>query len=79
MSQVTRLLTTAAIAVILAVFVTLFITRPAHAQVGRTAVCTGTAQLIGGADNWQSPAWMNAQLKAGKTQFIQVGAIFCAW
>ena len=78
MSQVTRLFATATVAVVLTVVAMLFITRPASAQVGRTVVCTGSAQVLGNT-GWESPAWMNAQLKAGKTQFIQIGAAFCAW
>jgi hypothetical protein len=78
MSQVTRLFTTAVVAVALTIVAMLFVARPASAQVGRTVVCTGTAQLAGSSD-WERPVWMNAQLKAGKTQFIQIGAMFCAW
>ena len=77
MSHVTRLFTTAVVAVLITVVAMLIVTRPASAQVGRTAVCTGTAQL--GSSNWESAEWMNAQLKAGKTQFIHIGAMFCAW
>ena len=45
MSQVTRLFTTAAVAVALTVAAMLFVISPASAQVGRTAVCTDSAQL----------------------------------
>jgi hypothetical protein len=79
MSQVTRLFTTAAVAVVLTVAAMLFVSRPASAQVGRTAVCTGSTQLASPPSNWESPAWMNAQLKAGRTQFTQIGAMICAW
>ena len=77
MSQITRLFTTATVAVAITVVVMLFVTRPASAQVGRTAVCTGTAQL--GTPTWEKAEWMNAQLKSGKTQFVQINAMFCAW
>jgi hypothetical protein len=78
MSQVTRLVTTAVVAVVITVVAMLFVTRPASAQVGRTAVCAGSAQVASPSD-WESAPWMNAQLKAGRTQFIQIGAMFCAW
>jgi hypothetical protein len=35
--------------------------------------------MLGGSPKWEDAEWMNAQLKAGKTQFIQIGAMFCAW
>ena len=80
MSQVSRLIATAVVTSVVTVAAMLFVTRPANAQVGRTVVCTGTAQLGGNTDKgWESPAWMNAQLKAGKTQFIHIGSSFCAW
>jgi hypothetical protein len=79
MSQVTRLVAAAALSAIVTVSAMLFLTRPASAQVGRTAVCTGTSTLTY-SPKWEDAEWMNAQLKAGKTQFIQVGsAVICAW
>jgi hypothetical protein len=77
MSQVTQLLTTAAVAVILTVVAMRF-TPSVRAQGGRTAVCTAATSLAS-SPNWQNPEWMNAQLKAGKTEFVHVGALFCAW
>ena len=74
MSQVTRVLTTAAVAVVLSVAVMLFVTRPASAQVGRTAECIGIGQLT------NTVGWMNSQLKVGRTEFIEVNRVqLCAW
>ena len=74
MSQVTRLLTTAAVAVVLTVAAIAFVTRPASAQVGRTAECIGIRQLT------NTVGWMNSQLKVGRTQFIEINRVqLCAW
>jgi hypothetical protein len=74
MSKATRFFTTVAVAAVVAVIAILFVTRTASAQVGRTAVCIGTSQLE------NTSEWMNAQLKAGKTQFVEISRVqFCAW
>ena len=78
MSQVTRLFAATAVAVVFTVAVMLFVTRPVDAQVGRTAICT-SSQTLASSPKWENAEWMNTQLKAGRTQFIQVGALLCAW
>ena len=74
MSKVTRSITTAAVAVVITVVAMLVVTRPASAQVGRTAVCAVTAQLT------NTSEWMNTQLKTGRTQFVEINRVqLCAW
>jgi hypothetical protein len=79
MNQVARLFVTAALTAIVTVFVVLFVSRPTHAQVGPTAVCASTNEILSPTD-WNKAPWINQQLKTGKTHFIQVGpAVICAW
>ena len=77
MSQITRLLTIAALAVALTVVAMLFVTSPANAQETRIAVCrqfsdstTQTSDVAG---------WMNSQLSGGKTAIVSHGSFLCAW
>ena len=58
----------------------LSVVQPASAEVPRHAVCTTKLPPLAtekGAETIQ--AWMETQLSSGKSDFLLVGSILCAW
>ena len=78
-----RLITAAALAVFVIAGVMVFVTIPANAQTGRTAVCTGRGSIaaLGHTADQQLQVWMTQQIAQGKTQFIVVdnNTVVCSW
>ena len=72
MSQKTRFVATAAVAVILTVVVMLSASRPAEAQpaiASCRALQTSTA----------AEAWMKDQIGSGRTRFVSIEGGLCSW
>ncbi len=51
------------------------VSRPARAQSTGKAQCAN----VGNMEPPQIQAWMNQQMAAGRTRFVDVGPTYCAW
>lgn len=76
MSQVTRLVATAVIAVIVTMAAMTFATRPAAAQSGVTSCAQFTPTVDVGKNQ---EAWMARQIQSGRTHFVSIEKGLCSW
>lgn len=74
MSQTTRLVATAALAVILTVVVMLIASRPAAAQ-SSVVICADYTPITAG----KAQTWMAQQIHSGRSHFVSIENGLCAW